>query len=486
MAVDIKAELAKRIGEENVFDDPNELRNSCVDYSLERPRLASYVVRPKNVQEIQKIMEFANEVRLPVVPCSSGIHFKGAALPLQGGMVLDLRRMNRILEIDERNRKVRIEPGVTWPQLQGELAKRHLMAMSPFLPHPLKSVVTSHLEREPPVISKFEYGDPILTVEFVYPTGRIMRTGSAVVPGATVSAISDGVFPEGPDIDYWRLLQGAQGTMGVVTWASIKVEYLPELNKVLFIPFDQIEDAIEPLYRIQRRMIGLECFLVNKANLATILVENSSSILEDLMGTLPEWVLVLVLSGGRRHPEMRIEYEEEALREIGKELGLTRIMSHLPGFPTIGTKLLKLLRSGWPMDRVYWKFARKGACEDIFFVTTMKRVPSFFEMLKNWIALCGLAKPGFYLQPIEYGRACHFECDIFYDASDSKEVETVRKLYAEAALALLNEGAFFTRPYGVLADLVYSRAASYAATLKKLKALYDPNHVLAPGKLCFK
>lgn len=484
--MDIKTELTKMIGEENVLYDPEVLRNSCADHSIERPRLASYVVRPKNAQEIQKIMELANKVKVPVVPCSSGIHFKGSALPLQGGIILDLRRMNQILEIDERNRKVRIEPGVTWPQLQGELGKRHLMAISPFLPHPLKSVVTSYLEREPPVISKYEYADPILTLEFVYPTGRIMRTGSAVVPGATATAISDGVFPEGPDIDYWRLLQGAQGTLGIVTWANIKVEYLPNLNKIFFIPFDQIEDAIEPLYKIQRRMIGLECFLLNKINLALILADDSFGSFEGLMGILPNWVLVLILSGGRRHPEKKIEYEEEALREVGREVGLTRTMSYLPGLPTIGRTLLKLLRSGWPMDKVYWKFTLKGACEDIFFITTMKKVPNFFEMLKNWIALYGLSNPGFYIQPIEYGRACHFECDIFYNASNLKEVETIQKLYEEAAPILLQAGAFFTRPYGAIADLVYSRAANYAATLKKIKALYDPNYVLAPGKLCFK
>ena len=484
--MEIKTKLAKMVGEENVSDDPDVLKNFSVDCSLEKPRMASYVVRPKNTQEVQKIIEFANEVRVPVTPSSSGIHFKGAALPLQGGIVLDLRGMDRILEIDERNRKVRIEPGVTWPQLQAELAKKRLMAMIPLLPHPLKSVVTSNLERDPTVIGKYEYGDPMLTVEFVCPDGKIMRSGSAVVPGATKTAIVDCAFPEGPDLDYWRLLQGAQGTMGIVTWANVKVEYLPELNKVFFIPFDQMEDAIEPLYRIQRRMIGLEIFLLNKLNLAAILAEKHPGDMEELMRTLPEWVLVLVLSGGRRRPEVKIAYEEEALREVGKELSLAKILSHLPGVPKAERKLLEMLRSGWPVDKVYWKFAYRGTCEDIFFITKMEKVPYFYEVLKKLLAIYKVMDVGFYVQPIEYGRACHFECNIYYNASDSREVDVVRKLYAEAAGYLLDSGALFTRPYGLLADLVYARTASYTATLKKLKALYDPNNVLSPGKLCFK
>jgi len=484
--VEIKTKLAKMVGEENVSDDPDVLRNFSVDCSLEKPRMASYVVRPKNAQEVQEIIGFANEVRFPVVPSSSGIHFKGSALPLQGGIVLDLRRMNRVLEIDERNRKVRIEPGVTWPELQAELAKRHLMAIMPFLPHPLKSAVTSHLEREPTVITKFEYADPVLTMEFVYPNGRIMRSGSAVVPGATTTAISDCAFPEGPDIDYWRLLQGAQGTMGVVTWANVKVEYLPEVNKIFFIPFEKIGDAIEPLYRIQRRMIGLECFLLNKLNLAIILTEKLPNDLEQLMEILPEWVVVLVLSGGKRHPRMKIEYEEEALREVGKELSLAKIMSHLPGVPRAEKKLLEMLRRGWPVDKVYWKFAYRGSCEDIFFITKMEKVPHFLDIIKKSLAAYRVIDIGYYVQPIEYGRACHFECNIYYNGSDLKEVDSVRKLYAEVAEALFDSGALFTRPYGLLADLVYGRAAGYTATLKKLKTLYDPNNVLAPGKLCFR
>jgi FAD/FMN-containing dehydrogenase len=337
--LEIKTKLAKIVGENNFSDDPGVLRVFSVDHSLEKPRMPSYALRPKDAREVQNVIQLANEYKLPVYPASSGAHFNGSALPLQGGIVLDLRRMNRILEIDERNRKVRIEPGVTWPELQTELAKKHLMAMMPLLPHPMKSVVTSHLEREPIVISKYEYADPMLTMEFVYPTGKIMRTGSAVVPGATTTAVSDCVFPEGPGIDHWRLLQGAQGTMGVVTWANIKVEYLPAVNKVFFIPFSRIEDAIEPLYKIQRCMIGLECFLLDCHNLATIFAEKLPSDVEELMEILPKWTLVTVLSGGRRRPEMKIEYEEEALKGVSKEFSFN-IMSSLPGVPRAEKKLL--------------------------------------------------------------------------------------------------------------------------------------------------
>ena len=484
--MDIKAELTEIVGRDNISDEREELGNFSADQGLENQRAASYIVRAKDTPEVQKVIQLSNELKLPVVPSSSRIHFYGSALPLQGGIVLDLTRMNRVREIDERNRMVSIEPGVTWSQLQSELAKRHLMAMIPFLPQPLKSVITSHLEREPNVIPKHEYGDPMLTMEFVYPSGKIMRTGSAIVPGATTTAVSDGVFPSGPGIDHWRLLQGAQGTMGIVTWANVKIEYLPQENKLFLLPFDRIEKTIEPLYEIQRNMIGLECFLLNKLNLGIILTEGSPDALKNLIGNLPNWIIVLVLGGGRRHPQMKIEYEEEALRELVKGFSSTKIMSSLPGVPGAERELLWRLRRGWPADKAYWKFALHGSCQDIFFLTKLEKVADFFESLSNLLAARGVVGTGFYVQPIEYGRACHFECNLYYNRSDPKQVGILRCLYEEAAETLLDMGALFTRPYGVLADLVFGRATSYTATLKKLKKFYDPNNILAPGKLCFK
>jgi hypothetical protein len=233
-------------------------------------------------------------------------------------------------------------------------------------------------------------------------------------------------------------------------------------------------------------MIGLECFLLNRLNLAIILGERFPDDVEALKGALPEWTLVLVLSGGRRRPEMKIEYEEEALKEVGKEFSLTKMATYLPGMPKADGKLLGMLRSGWPEDRVYWKFAYRGCCEDIFFLTTMEKIPLFHEVLRKLLADYGMTDAGFYIQPIEYGRACHFECDLYYNSSESKQVKVARDLYVKAIELLLDSGALFTRPYGVVADLVYERTASYTATLKKLKDLYDPNKILAPGKLCFR
>jgi len=297
----IKEELTGIVGAENVFEDAERLKPYSEDCSLSAPSMPSYVAQPKNAEEVQRVIRLANENKLPVVPSSSGIHFHGNTIPVQGGIVLDLRRMNRILAIDERNRMVRIEPGVTWEQLQPELEKHDLMALSPLLPHPLQSALTSHLEREPMLIPKFEYTDNLITVEVVLPDGELFRTGSACVTGFPDKSLADGVNPSGPGIIMWnRLLQGAQGTMGVVTWAQVKTEYRPKVNKTFFIPFSSIKDAIELVYKVQRRQIGEECLILNNFNLAAILAKQWPEDFNALRVTLPAWTLILVLGGGKR------------------------------------------------------------------------------------------------------------------------------------------------------------------------------------------
>ena len=128
-----------------------------------------------------------------------------------------------------------VEPGVTWGQLQKELAEKGFFALNPLLPHPLKSVLTSHLEREKMLIPKYEYSDNFLTTEVILPSGELFRTGSASVKGYPDTSIATGVHPEGPGVDWWRVLQGAQGTMGILTWANVKIEYKPKIDKTFFI-----------------------------------------------------------------------------------------------------------------------------------------------------------------------------------------------------------------------------------------------------------
>ncbi len=483
----IKAQLVEIAGAGNFADSPEVLEAYSRDSSLAPPGAPTYVVKPKDASEVQKIMQLANENLIPVVPVSSQVHFTGAAIPKQGGIVVDLSRMNRVLEIDELNRRVRVEAGTTWEQLTAELGKRGYRMIMPLAPHALRSVVTDYLEREVPTNTVYDYGEPLQSMEVVWPTGEIFRTGSASVTGYPDSP-SKGANPSGPGLDFYRLLQGAQGTMGIVTWANLKIELMPRIDKVLFAPVRELNYALDFLYRILRLRIGQECLLLNNINLASIISEDMSRDFEGLRASLPPWTLALVISGLQYRPEQKIAYEEQAIGRVLRD-GSTGVSlgESLPSFPGLGKKLLPVLRSPWPKETTYWKNCYRGACQSLFFITKPGLAAKFIAIMEGLAARHDypVSDIGGYLQPIEHNRACHLEFNLFYDPADMAGVQNIKNLYHEAAQALLNEGAVFTRPYGELAPMVYERAAGYATALRRVKKVFDPNNVMNPGNLCF-
>jgi FAD/FMN-containing dehydrogenase len=484
----VREGLLKLVGSGGFSDDPDVLRAYSADFSLAPPGAPNYVVKPKNTEEVHQVIHFANEHSLPVVPVSSAVHFYGATIPKQGGIVLDLSSMNRVLEIDELNRRVRLEAGVTWKQLTSELGKKGLWVMMPLLPHASRSVVTDTLEREVPTNTVYDYGEPLQSMEVVWPTGEVFRTGSASVTGYPDSP-SKGGNPSGPGLDFYRFLQGAQGTMGVVTWANLKIEYSPKIDKILFAPVRDLPYAIEFVYRILRIRVGQECLLLNHVNLAAILADDWPRDFERLRASLPPWTLILVISGMQRRPEEKIQYEERALGEIlRKEFPEIHLAENLAGVPNLGRKLLPMLRNPWPEEVAYWKQRYKGGCQSLFFIAKPARASEFICKVEETAARHGypIGDMGTYLQPIEHNRACHLEFDFFYDPSNHSEVERVKSLHSEAVKVLLREGALFTRPYGEeLTRLVYDRTTDYTMALRRVKKTFDPNNIMNPGNLCF-
>jgi hypothetical protein len=481
----IKNELAKIVGKDHVKDSMGEREKYSRDLSLLPPGMPDAVVWPGSAEEVGKIVTWANEKNIPVVPVSSKVHFYGGAIPKQGGIVVDLSRMDKILEIDTENRLVRFEAGVTWKQLVAALEKKGMRVIMPLLPHGDRSVLTDSLEREVPTNTVYDYGEPTQSLEVVWPTGEVFRCGSASVNGFPDSK-SRGANPSGPGLDFYRFVQGAQGTMGVVTWISLKAESIPTMDKIFFAPVYDLPYALEFLYRILPRRIGQECLLLNNTDLAAIAAEPED--FERLRAELPPWSLVLVISGLARRPEEKLAYEENFLKQVLlNEFPKLPFGDNLPGFPGLGRKLLPMLRKPWPTDVPYWKNRLRGGCQSLFFITKPVQVPIFIETMEFVAAKFGypIGDVGSYIQPIEHNRACQVEFSFFYDPEDDAEKALIAEMYREAALAMMADGGFFSRPYGELAPIVFDRAAGYTMALKRVKKVFDPKNIMNPGNLCF-
>ena len=483
----IRDKLIEIAGKENFSDKPEAMEAYAADYSLVSRGTANYAVKLKTAEQIQKVIELANKNLTPVVPVSSKVHFNGSSIPKQGGIVMDLTGMDKNLEIDELNRRIRLEAGVTWKQAYEVLDKKGFRIMMPLFPHPDRSVLTDHLEREVITNTVYDYGEPTQSMEIVWPNGDIFRMGSASVPGYPDSP-SKGANPSGPGIDFYRLVQGAQGTMGVVTWMNLKIQRKPVLDKILFSPVNNLELVINYLYRVLRLRIGQEVLLLDSNNLSAIVAEDMKEDFTKLRATLPPWTLVMVLSAPLMRPEEKLKYEEDVLADItNTEFPEVILGESLPGFPGLGKKLLPMLRQPWPENVPYWKNRVKGGCQSLFFITRPSLATDFIG-ITNTVAVqydYPISDIGYYIQPIEHNRACQLEFNFFYDPSNAYETAKVGELYTAAAKALLSEGAMFSRPYGTIAPMVYEKATSYTETLKRVKKIFDPNHVLNPGNLCF-
>jgi len=346
------------------------------------------------------------------------------------------------------------------------------------------------LEREQPVMQNYESSGSLRSLQVIWGNGEEFVTGSAAIgsfrqPGN----FADGVIPAGPGpMSYDTFLYGAQGTIGVVTWGVVTFESIPTLSKAFFIPADRVEDLIEPLYRILRRGVCNECLILNNIDLATILTEQWPEQFNELRKVLPKWTVIMVSSALKRRPEEKIAYQEEFLREmLSAYYNKLELKTTLPGLPAVEKKMPGMLRKPWPKDRTYWKHAYKGGCQDLTFMTTLDRMEKYLPVVTEVAVKYGYPAEdiGCYIQPVEDGHACQLQFNFYYNPADKAETEKMRSLYAGAVAATLDKGAYFTRPYGVAAKMVYNKSGDYATLLKRVKKQFDPNYVLSPGNLCF-
>jgi hypothetical protein len=482
--------LTDMIGKQKVINKPGVLDSYSYDNSFIPPMRPRLVVRPRNADDVQKIVIWANQTRTPLVPVSSGEpHFHGDTVPsVPEAVIVDLRGMDKIVRIDRRNRMVIIEPGVTYGQLQPALAKEGLILSTPLLPRQSKSVVASLLEREPTLIPKYNYTlpEPLRCLEVVWGNGEMLRTGEA---GGYYPTLEDQwkmglaqVFSGGPgQVDYYRLVSGAQGSMGIVTWASVKCEILSKVHRFLFIPADDLKRLIECAYQLLRVRLGDEFFLLNSTNLASILSKDADGV-RALKNKLPPWVIVMGIAGRDFFPEERVDFQEKDTRDIVQHLGLEL----LPAVSSItGGQVLSTILN--PSNVTCWKLTYKGACQDVFFMTTLDKVPEFIDTV--FTAANSLRYPvsdiGIYLQPQHQGTSCHCEFNMPYDPGNKIETSCVRELLETSSEALIRRGAYFSRPYGIWADMVYNRDARNREVIRTIKGIFDPGNILNPGKLCF-
>jgi FAD/FMN-containing dehydrogenase len=482
--------LIKIVGKANVLNDQAVLDSYSFDMSFMSPIRPECVVKPGSAEDVKKIVQIARETLTPLVPVSSGPpHFRGDTIPGTGGaVVVDLSGMKKIIRVDRENRVAMFEPGVTFGELIPAVTKEGLRLNMPLQPRATKSVAASMLEREPVVMPQYHWdiADPMNCVEIYFGTGAMFRTGAAAGPGNIEEQWAAGgaqVEAAGPSSNSWyRIIQGSQGTMGIITWASARCEILPRYEQSFFVGTSEIDRALDMMHWLVRLRIANECFTLNGADLATLIAKKWPADYRAIKEGLPQWIVFYNLAGYDYLPEERVEGRIIDAGEVAQKLQLEPVRA-IGGVSA--TELLKLAQS--PSKEPYWKLRYKGGCQDIMFLTINDRLPELVDTMYAMADYSGYPATdiGVYIQPLVQGSNTHCEFNIFYDSDNARESEKVKELTERATKELMNRGAFFSRPYGETTDIIMNRDAATVNTLKKVKRILDPENIMNPGKLCF-
>ena len=485
MSNDIIFQMLKKIcGSKSISNNPDVLNSYSKDMSFFPAKMPDYVVWPSSTKEVEKILKLANIEKLSVIPISSssGPRLHGDTIPHKdNSIILDLSKMNKILSIDRKNRVVMVEPGVTYGELIPKLKKEGLRLLLPLHPKATKSVLASALEREPITIPRYHWdsSDPLLCTEVVFGNGDLFRTGTAAGPGTVKQQQKMGqaqVNPMGPtQFSPFRIIQGAQGSIGVVTWATLKLELVPSIQKVFHIQSDNIQELMDLQYELIKYRLCDELFILNDLNLACLLKNNSHQI-ENLTKSLSKWNLIYIISGRGKLANDKLTYLEGDIGNIIKDLNLDNLKI---GDIINESDIIKFVSE--PTSQP-WRTRVKGAYQDIFFLTNFERIPEFISVVESKFQ----KELGVYIQAINQGTSYYCEFDLFYDSDDKNAVPSIKDKFLEISIILMDSGAFFNRPYGVWAKEVYKRHSDQTQiALKKVKKIFDPNNVLNPRVLCF-
>jgi hypothetical protein len=475
--------LKEIAGADNVYDDPEILENYSKDHSFVPPRSPLAVVKLKSTDKIKEIIDLANETHISLIPVSSGFpKFHGDTIPTVPGVVIDLSGLDKVLRVDRPNRVAIIEPGVTFDQLRMATEQVGMVPYFPLLPRSTKSVLASFLEREPITIPKdhWDFNDPLAGGEVVIGDGHIQGFGdSAQFSKKEVEAgIGTPVIPMGPSIIGWlTMVQGAQGTLGIVPWVSIRCRIKPAIQRPFFVASHELKDLLPFLYKILRLRFVDELFIVNAFCLASILFEEPKEI-EKYRANLPPWVLFLNIAGYERYPEEDLKWKENQMKEIAVLEGI-ELKSEVSGIGS--ASLLRSLGKAAEKDR---RLRYKDSSQVLPFSTSLDKTPELTLLAARMTADYGFssANMSIYIQPVIQGCQCDCEVILPYNPQNKKEVKGIIGLYDAMAQQLSQVGAYYSRPYDRLASISY-KDTEVLNVLRKVKGILDPNDIMNSGKL---
>jgi alkyldihydroxyacetonephosphate synthase len=421
-----------------------------------------YIVHPESAAEISAIMEIANKYRIPVIPWGGGSGTQGGALPIYGGIIVDLKRLDKIIAIDEKSLTVTAEVGIILSQLEWALNEKGLT-----LPHYPASAHCATLggclaPRGTGTIST-KYGkaeDMVLSMEVVLPTGEIIRT-PAVPQHAS-----------GPD--FFRLFLGSEGTLGFITEATMQLDFIPAERLLRAVLFDDLSKALEAGRRIMTNRF--EPFVIRLYD-----PDSTRSRVKKILGYELEGAYMVMGFDG--DPDIAALQEQKSM-EICSELG-GKDLGREPGeawwehrydfyYPPQSLKLpwmygtTETVTTYDKIENLYW--AEKTAVEEGYADWNVKFIGHF----SHWF---------------HWGVMLYCRFIVEDPPEDAQEALRLHnRIWNTAMTTVMENGGMINEHHGVGLKLSRFMRRQYGDAwpfLLGLKKAIDPNGIMNPGKVGF-
>jgi glycolate oxidase len=451
----LKREIIAVVGKEQYTESLLDMVSYSYDASEHSHRPACGVL-PRTTEQVAEVLKLAHREKIPVVPRGAGTGLSGMAIPVKGGIVLDLSRMNEILEINIENRLAVVQPGVVYDDLQNLLAPYGFF----FPPDPASGKVSTlggNVATNAGGLKGAKYGttrDYVLGLKVVLPDGRILKTGSRAMKSVS-------------GYDLTRLFVGSEGTLGVVAEITVKINPRPAATSTALATFDDLGDAGNALTEVMHsgiipsalEILGREALLAINRN-------------TDL--ALPEVdMMILVETDGYTRQETEFQMEKV-----------------IAVFQRNNPREIKRAKNQKEADEL-WR-ARKSAYAVLARMKTHFVLEDVTVPMSNITALLKgvqhIAKER-NLQIATYGHAGdgNLHPQILYDGYDPDQVKRMEKASEDLFRLAIELDGTLTGEHGIGLSkapfMTLEHDAVAMEVMRGLKRFFDPHNILNPGKM---
>lgn len=467
----IREELCDAIGEENV--DTSEAGRFCygTDYFWvsrmwidrgKKPPIPDFVVFPESSEQVSKILKIAVRHKIPVIPYGGGTGVNGGILALYGGIMMDLKKMKKIIKIDKISSVVTAQAGINGQYLEWEL-NRHGLTLAHYPASQYGATLGGYLASRGSGTLSTKYGkaeEMVLSLEVVLPTGEIIRT--LPVPRHAT----------GPGL--MELFIGSEGTLGVITEVTMRVDPIPETREFQAFLFEKLEDGIEAARQIMIRRLH-PCVIRLYDPPSTV------RFIQKVLGINVRGCFMVVGTDGIKKI---VDIEKEEIQNICFKMG----------GESLGCEVGEI----WWKDR--YKFYFPPFCPNLpEMFGTMDTVTTFDKLLSLYEAKKKTIEEGFRIFGARY--TAHFSHwfpwgGMIYDRffiekppqDPSEAIQLHNRIWGAAVRASIAAGGVINEHHGIGVKLGYFMPEQFGpawSLLVQLKKTLDPHNIMNPGKLGF-